>query len=124
MIEQVNLCLVRGFQRLKGDASLTTTAIFGNFIISLILGSVFYDMPSDTSSFYSRGVLLFYAVLMSAFSSALEVSQVLGRIRQLTNKVLDIDTLRSTSHCGKTSTIRILSSICGGHFIHALRSSV
>ncbi|KAH8423667.1 pleiotropic drug resistance family ABC transporter [Aspergillus melleus] len=73
VIEQVNLCLVRGFQRLKGDASLTTTAIFGNFFISLILGSVFYDMPSDTSSFYSRGVLLFYAVLMSAFSSALEI---------------------------------------------------
>lgn len=71
----MNLCLVRGFQRLKGDASLTTTAIFGNFFISLILGSVFYNMPADTSSFYSRGVLLFYAVLMSAFSSALEVSQ-------------------------------------------------
>ncbi|KAI9369377.1 ABC-2 type transporter-domain-containing protein [Aspergillus egyptiacus] len=71
--EQVMLCLVRGFQRLRGDASLTITAVFGNFILSLILGSVFYDMPPDTSSFFQRGVLLFYAVLLSAFSSALEI---------------------------------------------------
>ncbi|KAF9895076.1 hypothetical protein FE257_004705 [Aspergillus nanangensis] len=73
VLEQVNLCLVRGFQRLKGDASLTITAIFGNFFISLILGSVFYNLPADTSSFYARGVLLFYAVLLAAFSSALEI---------------------------------------------------
>lgn len=73
VVEQVKLCLVRGFQRLKGDTSLTMTALFGNFFISLIVGSVFYNLPADTSSFYSRGVLLFYAVLLAAFSSALEV---------------------------------------------------
>lgn len=67
------LCLARGFQRLRGDASLTTTALIGNFFISLILGSVFYNLQGNTSSFYSREVLLFYAVLLSAFSSALEV---------------------------------------------------
>ncbi|KAL4929759.1 ABC-2 type transporter-domain-containing protein [Aspergillus undulatus] len=71
--QQISLCLVRGFQRLRGDASLTTTALIGNFMLSLILGSVFYNLPSDTTSFYSRGVLLFYAVLLSAFSSALEI---------------------------------------------------
>ncbi|KAL2847588.1 ABC-2 type transporter-domain-containing protein [Aspergillus pseudodeflectus] len=71
--QQVTLCLVRGFQRLRGDASLTTTALIGNFFMSLIIGSVFYDLPQDTSSFFGRGVLLFYAVLLSAFSSALEI---------------------------------------------------
>lgn len=64
---------MRGFQRLRGDMSLTVSALLGNFFISLIIGSVFYDLPNDTSSFYARGVLLFYAVLLSAFSSALEV---------------------------------------------------
>ncbi|KAL2826962.1 ABC-2 type transporter-domain-containing protein [Aspergillus cavernicola] len=73
IFEQVTLCLTRGFQRLRGDASLTISALLGNFFISLILGSVFYNLPSDTSSFFSRGVLLFYAVLLSAFSSALEI---------------------------------------------------
>lgn len=65
--------MIRGFQRLRGDASLTLSALFGNFFISLIIGSVFYDLPQDTSSFFGRGVLLFYAVLLNAFSSALEV---------------------------------------------------
>ncbi|KAL5337371.1 ABC-2 type transporter-domain-containing protein [Aspergillus crustosus] len=71
--QQVSLCLSRGFQRLRGDASLTLSALFGNFFISLIIGSVFYDLPQDTSSFFGRGVLLFYAVLLNAFSSALEI---------------------------------------------------
>ena len=37
------------------------------------VGSVFYNLGSDTGSFFSRGALLFFAILMNAFSSALEV---------------------------------------------------
>ncbi|KAL2866024.1 pleiotropic drug resistance family ABC transporter [Aspergillus lucknowensis] len=70
---QVSLCVVRGFQRLRGDFSLTATALCGNFIMALIIGSVFFDLPDDTSSFYYRGALLFFAVLLNAFSSALEI---------------------------------------------------
>ncbi|GJP96864.1 ABC transporter Cdr4 [Aspergillus niger] len=71
--EQISLCTVRGFQRLKGDSSLTVSALVGNFIIALIVASVFYNLPDTTASFYSRGALLFYAVLLNAFSSALEI---------------------------------------------------
>ncbi|PLB48341.1 pleiotropic drug resistance protein, ABC superfamily [Aspergillus steynii IBT 23096] len=71
--EQVKLCMVRGFQRLQGDASLTMSQLIGNFIMALIIGSVFFRMEDDTSSFYSRGALLFFAVLLNAFSSALEI---------------------------------------------------
>ena len=73
VVEQVHLCVLRGFQRLKGDASLSTSALIGNFIMALIIGSVFYQMPEDVTSFYSRGALLFFAVLLNAFSSALEI---------------------------------------------------
>ncbi|KAL2816906.1 ABC-2 type transporter-domain-containing protein [Aspergillus granulosus] len=71
--QQINLCVVRGFQRLRGDFSLTATGLIGNFVMALIIGSVFYDLPDDTRSFYHRGALLFFAVLMNAFSSALEI---------------------------------------------------
>lgn len=71
--QQVNLCLWRGFQRLKGDPSLTFTQLFGNFIMSLIIGSLFYNLDQGTDSFYSRGALLFFAILMNAFGSALEI---------------------------------------------------
>lgn len=42
-------------------------------MIALIISSVFYNLPSTTSSFYSRGALLFFATLLNAMSSAIEV---------------------------------------------------
>lgn len=70
---QVALCLRRGFWRLKGDPSLTYTQLFGNFAMSLVISSVFYNMQPTTDSFFSRSALVFFAILMSAFGSALEV---------------------------------------------------
>lgn len=67
------LCLWRGFLRLKSDPSLTLTQLFGNFIMILIISSVFYNLKDDTNSFYQRGALLFFAILINAFGSALEV---------------------------------------------------
>ena len=72
-MQQVQLCLWRGFRRLAGDPSLTFTQLFGNFATALILGSVFYNMPQTTGSFYQRGAVLFFAVLLNAFGSALEI---------------------------------------------------
>ena len=71
--QQVRLCLWRGFQRLKGDPSLTFTQIFGNTVMALVIGSVFYNLQDNTNSFYHRGALLFFAILMNAFGSALEI---------------------------------------------------
>ncbi|KAF2769646.1 putative multidrug resistance ABC transporter [Teratosphaeria nubilosa] len=71
--QQIGLCLWRGFRRLVGDPSLTFTQLFGNLIMALILGSVFYNMPSNTNSFFQRGAVLFFAVLVNAFGSALEI---------------------------------------------------
>jgi ATP-binding cassette, subfamily G (WHITE), member 2, PDR len=48
--------------------------------MALIIGSVFYNLPSTTGSFYSRGALLFFAILMNAFGSALEVRAFLRQI--------------------------------------------
>ncbi|KAI1469035.1 ABC transporter ABCl1 [Daldinia caldariorum] len=71
--QQIMLCLWRGWQRLIGDPSLTIGSLIGNFVMALIIGSVFYNMQPNTSSFYQRGALLFFACLMNAFSSALEI---------------------------------------------------
>lgn len=72
-MQQVNLCLWRGFRRLMADPSITVTQLVANSIMALIISSVFYNLPSDTSSFYSRAALLFFAILMNAFGSALEI---------------------------------------------------
>lgn len=50
--------------------------VVGNFVLTLIISSCFYNLSNTTDSFYSRGALIFYAVLINAFSSALEVRTV------------------------------------------------
>lgn len=70
---QVKLCLWRGFLRLKADPSLTLSQLFGNLIMALIISSIFFNLQPNTSSFYNRGGLLFFAILMNAFGSALEI---------------------------------------------------
>lgn len=56
--------------------------------MAIIVGSIFYDLDETTNSFYSRGVLLFFAVLLNAFMSSFEASQLhLSSISELTDGV-------------------------------------
>lgn len=70
---QIMLCLGRGFQRLRSDPTLTFTQLFGNFMMALVVGSVFYNLQPNTNSFFSRSALLFFSILLNAFGSALEI---------------------------------------------------
>ncbi|KAE8144241.1 ABC-2 type transporter-domain-containing protein [Aspergillus avenaceus] len=70
---QVRLCLRRGFLRLKGDASMTITTIFANSLMALVISSCFYNLDETTNSYFARGALLFFGVLLNAFASALEI---------------------------------------------------
>jgi ABC-type multidrug transport system permease subunit/ABC-type multidrug transport system ATPase subunit len=72
-IQQTQLCLWRGWKRLTGDPTLSLGALIGNTITALIIGSVFYNLQENSSSFFQRGALLFFACLMNAFASALEI---------------------------------------------------
>ncbi|RDW75194.1 AtrD-1 [Coleophoma cylindrospora] len=70
---QIKLCVDRGFQRLHGDMSLLFTGLIGNSVMSLVVASVFYNLPNNTGALYSRGALLFFAILLNAFASSLEI---------------------------------------------------
>lgn len=72
-MQQVRLCLWRAVVQLIADPSITLTQLIGNFIMSLIISSVFYDLDETAASFFSRGALIFFAILMGAFGSALEI---------------------------------------------------
>ncbi|KAK8129017.1 ABC transporter CDR4 [Apiospora sp. TS-2023a] len=71
--QQVRLCLWRGWRRLTGDPWLTVFQLVANSAMSLIISSLFYNLPDTTASFYNRCAVLFVAILMNAFSSALEI---------------------------------------------------
>ncbi|KIM94629.1 hypothetical protein OIDMADRAFT_106686 [Oidiodendron maius Zn] len=70
---QVQLCLWRSYRRLIGDPSITVGQLIANIIMGLIITSIFFNLQLTTSSFYQRAALLFFAILMNAFSSALEI---------------------------------------------------
>ena len=71
--QQVRLTLWRGFRRLAADPSITAFQLFSNVILALVISSVFFNLDETTNSFFSRGALLFFAILMNAFGSALEI---------------------------------------------------
>lgn len=70
---QIKLCMGRGYLRLKGDMANSIIGIMFNAVVALIIGSVFYNLQNNTSSLYSRGALLFFAVLLAALASVMEI---------------------------------------------------
>jgi ATP-binding cassette subfamily G (WHITE) protein 2 (PDR) len=70
---QVHLCMTRGLHRLLGDKTFFFITAGGNFAISLVLGSVFFDLPNTAESMSSRCSIIFFAILFNGLSSALEV---------------------------------------------------
>ncbi|KAI9368301.1 ABC drug exporter AbcA [Aspergillus egyptiacus] len=75
-VQQVKLCLWRGYQRLKADPSVTTSSLIGNVITALVVASIFYDLKIDASTFFQRGALLFFAILINALGCGLEMLTV------------------------------------------------
>lgn len=71
--QQMSLTLWRCMVMLKADPSLTMTMLVTNFIQAVIVSSIFYNLPETTASFQNRSVLLFFIILMNAFSSILEI---------------------------------------------------
>ncbi|KAF7560227.1 hypothetical protein G7046_g3935 [Stylonectria norvegica] len=73
---QVTLTLWRGYRRLLADPGFTIASLLFNMIMALVLGSMFYNLKPDSSSFYYRGALIFFSLLFNAFASQLEVLTV------------------------------------------------
>jgi ATP-binding cassette subfamily G (WHITE) protein 2 (PDR) len=59
---QIKLCMWREVQRIKNDPSVPLTMVTINFLEALIIASIFYNLPASTSSFFSRGGVLFMIV--------------------------------------------------------------
>lgn len=72
--EQVKLNLWRAYRRLVADPSFTVASLLYNMVLALMLGSMFFDMKPDAATFYYRGGVIFFSLLLNAFASQLEVS--------------------------------------------------
>ena len=71
---QVRLALKRRMQVAWGDMGTHITVVLAALFQALIIGSVFYQMPADTSGFFSRGGVLFFSLLYNSFTGMSEIS--------------------------------------------------
>ncbi|OHW94391.1 ABC multidrug transporter [Colletotrichum incanum] len=71
--QQVSLTFWRAWRRLLADPGFTIASLLFNLTMALILGSMFYNLKPDSSSFYYRGGIIFFSLMFNAFGSQLEV---------------------------------------------------
>lgn len=70
---QMRLTLWRSWVMLITDPSITLTMLITNLFEALIISSIFYNLQLTTETMFKRGILIFFIVIMNAFSSILEV---------------------------------------------------
>ncbi|TAQ91217.1 hypothetical protein B7494_g440 [Chlorociboria aeruginascens] len=71
--QQILICIQRGFLRLRNNYVPAVSTVFANAILAIIVGSVFYNLPNTTDSMDQRAVLIFFSLMICAFSPAFEV---------------------------------------------------
>jgi ABC-type multidrug transport system ATPase subunit/ABC-type multidrug transport system permease subunit len=70
---QFNAILKRAFHRLVGDTAFLGAMAFASVFISLMMGSMFFDLSNTTAAFYSKSGVLFFAVLFNAVQTLSEI---------------------------------------------------
>lgn len=71
---QIKYCTQRAYQRLWNDKTSTVTTIIGQIVMALIIGSIFYGTRNDSASFFQKGGVLFFAVLLNALIAISEIN--------------------------------------------------
>ncbi|RAK91395.1 ABC multidrug transporter [Aspergillus costaricaensis CBS 115574] len=76
---QVRLTTIRAFQRAWNERASAACKITVNFIIALLIGSMFYNTPATTAGFFSKGSVLFYLVMLNSFLPLKKLSSQLSQ---------------------------------------------
>ncbi|KAF8960414.1 pleiotropic drug resistance ABC transporter [Flammula alnicola] len=71
--QQAEIVMRRRVQIILGNKLNTFLVLFSYVFQGLIMGSVFLNAPKATSAFFSRGGVLFFALLFSALSTMAEI---------------------------------------------------
>lgn len=105
--EQIRICVLRGFLRLRNNYVPVVSSIVVNAIIAVVIGTVFYGLDQTNDSMNRRSVLLFFALLQTATTPAFDVSIALklgsSRVWQHWAKfsILGPSHVGTASHCRK-----------------------
>ncbi|KAK9428113.1 ABC-2 type transporter-domain-containing protein [Lipomyces doorenjongii] len=73
---QLRILVHRGFQRQKGNKPYLITIVIASIVQSLIIGSLFYNIPDTFSGSFSRGGVLFFSLLFFTLNSLAEMAMM------------------------------------------------
>lgn len=76
---QIRLTTRRAYQRIFNDLSATLSGPISNVFVALVVGSIYYGTPNDTSGLASKGSALFMAVLLNALSAIAEIANLFSK---------------------------------------------
>ncbi|KAJ5658224.1 uncharacterized protein N7484_001873 [Penicillium longicatenatum] len=79
IMHQFQACFRRALIRSRHNLQGIVSGVVGNVIVSIILGSLFYNLKDDTDSFETRSILIFYATMMNSCLPAFEVITLWGQ---------------------------------------------
>lgn len=65
---------IRSYQRILGDKAYTLSIVVTMAVVALVIGSMFYNIPEDTSGFFSKGGAIFFSVLFNIIVNFAEIS--------------------------------------------------
>ncbi|KIW89038.1 uncharacterized protein Z519_10523 [Cladophialophora bantiana CBS 173.52] len=65
--------LRRSFCRFVGDKAFLGATAFSSVFMSLIMGSLFYNVTDSTSGYFSKGGALFFAILFNSLQTIAEI---------------------------------------------------
>lgn len=117
--KQLLFCTKRAFQRSLGDKAYMTAQFISVVIQSLVIGSLFYEIPLTTIGSYSRGSLTFFSILFFTFLSladmpiAFQRQPVVKKQSQLHFYTNWVETLSTTvfDYCFKLCLVIVFSII-------------
>ncbi|KAL6453447.1 SNQ2 ABC multidrug transporter SNQ2 [Candida maltosa Xu316] len=72
--EQLRLCFIRAYYRILGDKAYTTTLMGAGVIQAFVAGSLYYNTPDNITGAFSRGGVIFFAVLFMSLMGLAEIS--------------------------------------------------
>ncbi|KAJ5902585.1 hypothetical protein N7495_003113 [Penicillium taxi] len=73
---QIRLCTTRAYQRMSNDRGTAFGPVVASLILSLIIGSVFYNTPTNSAYFFQKAAALYISVLMNALLTMNEILQL------------------------------------------------
>ena len=117
LLRQIKLVTMRAFQRSLGDKIYLSAQLMSVIIQSLVIGSLFYDIPLNTIGSYSRGSLTFFSLLFFTFLSLAEMpaafqrQPVIGKQTQLHFYYSWVEVLATTTfdYCYKLLLVIVFS---------------